>query len=145
LGIPRHQVFPHLLPKDKYQYVQELEANGKRVCYVGDGANDGPALAAASVGVSIGARENTVALETADIVLMKNGLESLPFLLRLSKATRRTISQNIFLFGLAYNAVMLACSAAGVLTPILGAFGHNVGSLAVVFNSARLLKLRDSA
>lgn len=144
LDIPRGQVFPHLLPKDKYEYVQALETAGKRVCYIGDGANDGPALAVASVGVSIGARENTVALETADIVLMRNGLEALPFLLRLSKATRRTIGQNIILFGLAYNALMLACSAAGLLTPILGAFGHNVGSIAVVLNSARLLKLRDS-
>ncbi len=145
LNIPQAQVFPHLLPKDKYAHVQALEAAGKRVCYIGDGANDGPALAAASVGVSIGARENTVALETADIVLMKNGLEALPFLLRLSKATRRTIHQNIFLFGLVYNALMLICSAGGLLTPILGAFGHNVGSIAVVLNSARLLRLKESA
>lgn len=143
LDIPRERVRAHLLPKDKYAYVEQLEAGGRRVCYVGDGTNDGPALAAASVGVSIGARENTVALETADIVLMKNGLETLPFLLRLSRATRRTISQNIFLFGLLYNALMLAGSASGVLTPILGAFGHNIGSLAVVFNSARLLRLRE--
>lgn len=144
LGISPERVKAGLFPKDKYEYIEEMEKAGRRVCYVGDGANDGPALAVATVGVSIGSRENTVALETADVVLMKDGLRPLPFLLQLAKATRRTINQNILVFGLAYNLLMLCLSAAGILTPILGALGHNLGSVAVVLNSARLLRLKET-
>jgi Zn2+/Cd2+-exporting ATPase len=112
------------------------------VCYVGDGTNDGPALTVASVGVSIGSRRDTVALETADAVLMRGDLAGLPFLLRLGQATARTINVNLIAFGLMFNAAMLVLSASGVLTPVLGAIGHNLGSVAVVLNSARLLKFR---
>ncbi|MBP8131427.1 MAG: cation-translocating P-type ATPase [Candidatus Hydrogenedentes bacterium] len=140
LGIARDRVKADLLPQDKYEHIRSMEAAGLRVCYVGDGTNDGPALAVATVGVSIGSRENTVALETADVVLMQDGLRPLPFLLQLARATRRTINQNILLFGLAYNLLMLCLSAVGILTPILGALGHNIGSVAVVLNSARLLR-----
>lgn len=139
LRLPETCVAAELLPDDKYRHIDALQKQGRCVCYVGDGTNDGPALAVASVGMSIGSRENTVALETAQVVLMSGGLGPLPFLLRLAKRTRRTINQNILIFGLAFNAVMLGLSATGVLTPILGAIGHNVGSVAVVLNSARLL------
>jgi len=145
LSIPRDRVLAEMLPEDKYEYIRAREREGRRVCYVGDGTNDGPALAAATVGVSIGSRENTVALETADIVLMKDGLAPLPLLMRLAKRTRRTINENILAFGLAYNALMLILSAGGALTPILGALGHNIGSVAVVLNSARLLRFREDA
>ena len=133
------------LPEDKYAHIAALQEAGRRVCYVGDGANDGPALAVATVGVSIGSRENTVALETADIVLMKDGLSGLPFLFNLAKTTTRTINQNLILFGLLFNAGMLYLSASGALTPIMGALGHNLGSVAVVLNSARLLRFKDAA
>ena len=106
---------------------------------MGDGANDGPALSVATVGVSLGSRHDTVALETAAVVLMRNSLSVLPFLFRLSRATTRTINQNLLLFGLVFNAAMLALSSVGILTPILGALAHNVGSVSVVINSARLL------
>jgi Zn2+/Cd2+-exporting ATPase len=143
-GIPPHRILAELLPEQKYRHVEELESSGHRVCYVGDGTNDGPALARATVGVSIGSRENTVALETADVVLMRDGLAGLPFLLRLSKATTHAINQNLILFGLLFNATMLALSGLGILTPIMGAIGHNIGSVAVVLNSARLLRFRDT-
>lgn len=143
LRIPPNRVFAELLPKQKYAHLETMERDGRHVCYVGDGTNDGPALARASVGVSIASRENTVALETADVVLMQNGLSPLPFLFRLSKATARTINQNLLLFGLCFNASMLALSGLGVLTPIMGAVGHNIGSIAVVLNSARLLRFKD--
>ena len=73
---------------------------------------------------------------------MDGGLRHLPFLLSLGRRTRRTINQNLLLFGLAFNAAMLALSATGVLTPILGALAHNAGSVGVVLNSARLLRAR---
>ena len=142
LGLPAANVAAGLLPEDKVARIQGLEDEGVRICFVGDGTNDGPALTAASVGVSIGARNDTVAMETADAVLMRDGLEGLPLLLQLGRATTRTIHQNLLLFGLLFNASMLAVSAAGLLTPILGAVGHNLGSVAVVLNSARLLRYR---
>jgi Cd2+/Zn2+-exporting ATPase len=140
LGIPTHCVFAELLPEQKYEHLEELGQRGRNVCYVGDGTNDGPALALATIGVSIASRENTVALETADVVLMQDGLTALPFLLRLGKVTARTINQNLIVFGLLFNAAMLTLSGLGVLTPIMGAIGHNIGSVAVVLNSARLLR-----
>lgn len=140
VGIAQHDVHARQLPEGKLELIEQLEARGDRVCYIGDGTNDGPALAAASVGVSIGSRENTVALETADAVLMRDGLTRLPFLLALGRATARTINQNLILFGLIFNATLLALSALGVLTPVLGAIAHNVGSVAVVLNSSRLLR-----
>ncbi len=142
LGIPSHRVLAELLPEQKYERLEMMEKEGRYVCFVGDGTNDGPALARAAVGVSIASRENTVALETADVVLMQDGIAALPFLLRLSKAASRTINQNLLLFGLLFNATMLALSGVGVLTPIMGAIGHNIGSVAVVLNSARLLRLQ---
>jgi len=142
LGIPEDQIHAGLLPEGKYEHLRDLEKAGKRVCYVGDGTNDGPALAVSSVGVSIGSRRDTVALETADAVLMRGDLTGLPFLLRLGRATARTINVNLILFGLLFNASMLVLSASGVLTPVLGAIGHNLGSVAVVLNSARLLRFR---
>jgi Cd2+/Zn2+-exporting ATPase len=140
LEFSHDQVRAELLPEDKYRFIESLERAGHRVCYVGDGTNDGPALAVAGVGVSIGSRENTVALETADVVLLRDGLSSLPLLLELGRATTRTINQNLILFGLLFNASMLCLSGLGFLTPILGAIGHNIGSVAVVLNSARLLR-----
>ena len=143
LGIPTDCIFAELLPAQKYEHLEMLARSGRCVCYVGDGTNDGPALARAAVGVSIASRENTVALETADVVLMQDGLTALPFLLRLGKVTTRTINQNLLLFGLLFNAAMLAFSGLGVLTPIIGAIGHNIGSVAVVLNSARLLRFKN--
>ena len=144
LDVPPERTFAGLLPEDKYHFIESLEREGRRVLYVGDGTNDGPALAVASVGVSIGSRENTVALETADVVLMRDGLAGLPLLVDLGRATTRTINQNLILFGLLFNAAMLCLSGLGVLTPILGALGHNAGSAAVVLNSARLLRYRQT-
>jgi Cd2+/Zn2+-exporting ATPase len=139
VGVDPADVFAELLPQQKYEHVQDLERKYGRLCYVGDGANDGPALSVATVGVSLGSRHDTVALETAAVVLMRNSLSVLPFLFRLSRATTRTIHQNLVLFGLMFNAAMLALSSAGILTPILGALAHNVGSVSVVINSARLM------
>ncbi|NCO43382.1 MAG: cation-translocating P-type ATPase [Armatimonadetes bacterium] len=145
LGLPGSAVHAGLLPGEKQAAVRALQTEGHHVCFVGDGTNDGPALTEAHVGVSIGSRGNTVALETADIVLMRDGLRGLPFVIQLGRRTVRTINQNLLFFGLLYNVSLLCLSAVGLLTPALGAVGHNVGSVAVVLNSARLLRVGRAA
>jgi Cd2+/Zn2+-exporting ATPase len=131
-----------LMPGDKQSYLRNIQSDGHKVAYLGDGTNDGPALAEAHIGISLASRRNNVALETADAVLMSGGISRLPFLLKLGTATAITINQNLLLFGLTFNAAMLTLSASGILTPIMGAFAHNVGSVLVVLNSARLLRMR---
>jgi P-type E1-E2 ATPase len=132
-----------LMPGDKQSYIKDKQEEGCKVAYAGDGTNDGPALAVAHLGISLASRRNNVALETADAVLMHQGLTHLPFLLELGRATGKVINQNLIFFGLAFNATMLVLSASGFLTPILGALAHNAGSVLVVLNSARLLRRKD--
>ncbi|MHC4777261.1 MAG: heavy metal translocating P-type ATPase [Planctomycetota bacterium] len=110
-------VRPSLLPEEKQAFIRELQGEGKRVVYVGDGTNDGPALAEAHVGVSLASRRNTVALETADAVFMEQGIRNLPFLLRLGRRTRSTINQNLVLFGLIFNGHGSAHTHPGCVGP----------------------------
>jgi len=137
-----HETRAAMMPGEKQSYIKNKQEQGHKVAYVGDGINDGPALAVAHLGISLASRRNNVALETADAVLMHQGLAHLPFLMELGIATGKVINQNLILFGLAFNVAMLVLSASGFLTPILGALAHNAGSVMVVLNSARLLRKR---
>jgi Cd2+/Zn2+-exporting ATPase len=133
------EVVADCLPQNKVEFVRQLRAKGYRVAVVGDGVNDAPALAAGDLGIAMGAAGSEVAIHSATIALMNNDLRRLPFLLQLSRKTRRVINQN-FLFGLAFVIGGLVLSALKYISPILAAMLHVAGSLLVVFNSFRLVR-----
>ncbi len=127
------------LPQNKVEFVRAIKAKGYKVAVIGDGVNDAPALAAGDIGIAMGAAGSEVAIHTATIALMNNDLRRLPFLVKLSRSTRAVINQN-FLFGVLFIIVGLTATAMGYIGPIVAAILHNVGSLIVIFNSARLVR-----
>jgi Cd2+/Zn2+-exporting ATPase len=127
------------LPQNKVEFVRAMKAKGYKVAVIGDGVNDAPALAAGDIGIAMGAAGSEVAIHSATIALMNNDLMRLPFLVKLSRSTRAVINQN-FLFGVVFIIVGLAATAFGYIGPIVAALLHNIGSLIVIFNSARLVR-----
>ncbi|HUS39043.1 MAG TPA: heavy metal translocating P-type ATPase [Pirellulales bacterium] len=134
LGI--HQVMSEVLPGDKQQVVSRLREEGEVVAMIGDGINDAPALAAANLGVAIGAGAD-IAIETADVVLAQSDLRGVCELILLSRATLRTIRQNLgWAFG--YNILLIPCAALGFLAPPVAAAAMAFSSVSVVANSLLL-------
>lgn len=133
-----------LKPDDKLRVIRNMQVQGARVIFVGDGINDAPALAAADTGIAMGAKGTEVALETADIALMGDDISKLPFLIRLSRRMLFIIKINIA-FGLVFNLIAVLASGGGFLTPIMGAVVHNVGSVLVVLSSASIGFFREGA
>ncbi len=133
------EVLGDCLPQNKVEFVRATKAKGYRVAVVGDGVNDAPALAAGDLGIAMGAAGSEVAIHSATIALMNNDLRRLPFLVRLSRQTRSVINQN-FLVGLLFVIGGLVLAAMKFINPITAAVLHVVGSLMVVFNSARLVR-----
>ena len=134
---------PSLLPEDKMNIIKNLEDNKSPTCMIGDGVNDALALKYSSVGISMGAIGSDIALEASDIALASDDIKHIPYLLYLSKKTMKTIKLNVT-FSLALNFLAIILAMTGILNPVVGALVHNLGSVFVILNSAKLLKTRNN-
>ena len=143
LGID--QVIAEVLPHEKMKVIETLKASGKQVAMVGDGINDAPAMTASHIGIAVG-NGTDIAMESADIVLVKNNPEDVATAIRFSRATMKTIRQNLF-WAFGYNTLGIPV-AAGILypafhlllNPMLAALAMSLSSISVVTNALRLYK-----
>ncbi len=130
-------LYAELSPTDKMQKIEDLQAGGQQVCMIGDGINDAPSLKRASVGVAMGGIGSDLSINAADIVLMNDTIDRLPYLKWLANKTVATIKLSIFL-SMAINFFAIILSSLGYLTPTSGALVHNGGSVVVVLIAALL-------
>ncbi len=128
-----------LLPQDKLNIVREFQKRGEVVAMIGDGINDGPALAVADIGIAMGAAGTQVAIEASDIALMGDKLLMVPEILGISRRALQIIKQNIWVFAVGVNLAGIILGSMGIIKPIMAAIIHNAASIAVVGNSARML------
>jgi len=138
VGVDR--VLAEVLPEGKAEQVRKLQAEGWKVAMVGDGINDAPALAVADIGMAVGTGTD-VAIETADVTLMRGDLRAIADAIRMSRLTMRNIRQNLF-WALAYNSVGIPVAAAGFLAPWLAGAAMALSSVSVVLNALRLQRVR---
>ena len=141
-------VFAEVLPVDKANYVEQLKNEGKKVAMVGDGINDAPALAKSDLGIAIGSGTD-IAIESADIVLIKNDLNGVSNAISLSKKTITNIKQNLF-WAFIYNiiGIPVACGilyifGGPLLNPMIGAMAMSLSSISVLLNALRLRKFKQ--
>ena len=133
------EVKAECFPQDKLNLIDEYEKNNKMVCMVGDGINDAPALKKSFVGIAMGNVGSDIAVDAADIVLVRDDINNLPHLLKISKRMMKTIRVNL-IFSMTLNFLAVILAMTGLLGPVVGALVHNVGSVIVIINSALLLK-----
>ena len=133
-------IHANCLPQEKVEVVERYRKQGKHVLMIGDGINDAPSLASASIGVSMGDGTD-VSLETADIVMMNNNLGNIPYLLTLSKRTQVIILQNM-IFSIGVIVILLLSNIAGLIVLRFGVLGHELSTILVILNSLRLLRLQ---
>lgn len=131
------EVRAELLPEEKVQNIEKLQAENHKVCMIGDGVNDAPALKTADVSVAMGSMGSDIAIDAADVALMSDDIAKIPYLKRLSNATVKTIKVSITL-SMCINFAAIVLSLMQVLTPTTGALVHNAGSCFVVLIAALL-------
>ena len=131
------EVYAELLPDKKVEAIQNLQSAAGKVCMIGDGVNDAPALKVAEVGVAMGNMGSDIAVDAADIALMSDDISKVPYLKRLSNATVKTIKLSITM-SMLINFIAILLSVTGILNPTTGALVHNAGSCFVVLIAALL-------
>lgn len=129
------------MPEDKARFVETYQKQGKRVCMVGNGINDAPALAKASIGVAMGRSGTEFASETADVILMHEDLSLLAEFIDLSRRVVRRIKWNIF-FSVIFNLTGILLGNLGLLTPVLAIILQEAGTITVLISSTLLLRRR---
>lgn len=133
------EVHAECLPEDKLNWIDAYQKEEKKVCMIGDGINDAPALKKAWVGIAMGGVGSDIAVDAADIALVNDDIKELPHLIRLARRMMVTIKCNLS-FSMALNFVAILLAITGILNPVVGALVHNAGSVLVIINSSLLLK-----
>lgn len=137
------EVHDSCMPEDKIRFIKKYQANGEKVCIIGDGINDAPSLKTADVGIAMGGAGSDIAVDAADIVLVDDDVKELPHLFALSRHMMRVIKANLT-FSMSLNFLAVSLAFFGILNQVWGALVHNAGSVFVIINSSFLLKWKSS-
>lgn len=136
------EVRGNLLPEDKVAAIEELKQRYSKIAMVGDGVNDTPAMANSTVGIAMGAAGSDVALETADVALMSDKIENLPFVIGLSRKSKSVIKQNLWI-SLGIVVFLIPATLLGIANIGVAVAIHESSTLIVVINALRLLRYND--